>query len=127
MLNPQTNTRVGRHAEDVCAAYLNLVGLRVLERNWRFSRLEVDAVVEDGRTIVIVEAKYRSGTSFGGPAAAVGVRKQRFLEAAAIGYLKMRKLRRPVRFDVVAMTRLASGLDIKHIRGAFEASGRYRI
>jgi len=67
---------VGRLGEDLAAGYLEELGWRIVERNWRFSRVgEIDIVaVEPNRgrgTLVFCEVKAKTGSGFGGPLEAV--------------------------------------------------------
>jgi putative endonuclease len=119
----------GRITEAMAALYLELRGYRILERNYRFGHLEIDLVVGRGELVVMVEVKYRLHGRAGTAGAAVSPRKQRDLETAAMGWLKHRgRGGSPVRFDVITleskgeMDRLA----IRHLPGAYRASGRYR-
>jgi putative endonuclease len=128
-MDPVSNVERGRAAESLAAAYLELSGYRILERNFRSARLEIDLVARTGNLIAIVEVKYRHRSRLGGAVGAVGTRKQRDLETAALGYLRARNLRGvAVRFDVVTLETTGPGrLTVTHIRGAFPASGRYRM
>ena len=121
----------GRWAEAMAAAFLSLRGYRILDRNFRYSRLEIDLVARRDRVLAIVEVKYRESSRKGGASAAVGRTKQRDLETAAVGYLQVRGLAGlQVRFDVVALDSAPddeSTLVVRHIPGAFQASGRYRV
>jgi len=85
-------------------------------------------VAQDGEAVVFVEVKARSGESFGTPKEAVTGKKKRHLTNVAKEYLqKKRKSKKPVRFDVIAVSikgdtlfdRLRSP-KIEHIKGAFE-------
>ena len=120
----------GRWAEAMAAAFLSLRGYRILHRNFRFGRLEIDLVARRDRVLAIVEVKYRESSRRGGASAAVGRRKQADLETAAVGYLRMRGLAGvTVRFDVVALEAAdgdSSTLIVRHLPGAFQATGRYR-
>lgn len=121
----------GRLAESIASAFLELCGYRVLERNVRFGHLELDLVARRANLIVFVEVKYRRDRRGGGAAAAVGARKRDDLESAAVGYLRLRGLRRvTVRFDVIVLESLPGeepGFTLRHIRSAWRASGRYRL
>ena len=120
----------GRWAEAMAAAFLSLRGYRILDRNFRYIRLEIDLVARRDQILAIVEVKYRESRRMGGASAAVGRTKQRDLETAAVGYLGVRGLTGVrVRFDVVTVeteTGDSSTLVVRHIPGAFQASGRYR-
>ena len=62
---------LGRYGEDRAAEWLTARGYRVLERNWRCARGEIDVVAWHGRTLVFVEVKTRAGTSTGHPLEAI--------------------------------------------------------
>lgn len=122
-----THVDRGRHAEDIAAAYLALNGYAVLDRNFRFSRLEIDLVARKENVLAVVEVKFRRRFQKGGALGAVGPRKQRDLETAAVGYLRVREVGPVrVRFDVIALEAGEAGLTLRHVKNAFPATGRYR-
>lgn len=95
---------VGRAGEEQAARHLAAQGLVVVARNWRCRLGELDLVALDGRQVVFVEVKSRSGLGFGAPAEAVDTRKQARLARLAAVFLQERGWwERPVRFDVVAV------------------------
>lgn len=122
---PDARRSLGRHGEDVAAAHLAARGLAVLARNWRRREGELDLVAADGRCLVVVEVKTRSGTGFGLPVEAVTR-----LKAARIRRLAQQWLAEhhasggagfaEVRFDVLAVL-VAPGASpqIEHYEGAF--------
>jgi putative endonuclease len=107
---------IGDDKERLACAYLRDSGLRLLERNYRCRRGEIDLVMRDADTLVFVEVRFRASTRFGTPAETVDVHKQRRLAAAAAHYLQHHPTSLPCRFDVIAV----SGTDrIDWIRNAF--------
>jgi putative endonuclease len=114
-----SRTEAGSEAEDAALAYLKQAGLKLLQRNYRCRAGEIDLVMLDGDTLVLVEVRYRSSDQYGGAAASVTYWKQRRLITAARHLLMMRAdLRRyPVRFDVIAISALRR--DIQWIKNAF--------
>ena len=121
-----TPAETGRAGEDAAAAYLEARGLRVMDRNYRFGREEVDLVcfepVGDSGMIVVVEVKARRGTGFGAPEAAVDAAKQKAIMRVTEAYLHERRLMpAPVRFDVVAVSFGRGGGEphIEHFKNAF--------
>ena len=48
-----------RRGEDAAAAYLERVGMTIVERNWRCPAGEIDIVALDGETLVLCEVKTR--------------------------------------------------------------------
>ncbi|MFN3598064.1 MAG: YraN family protein [Rubricoccaceae bacterium] len=119
---------LGQAGEDLAAAHLEAKGYRVLERNYRFNREEVDLVCfhpyadyTQGGELVFVEVKARRGEGFGAPEEAVDRAKQRAVMRVAEAYLHERRLEgSPVRFDVVAVRVPPQGEpEITHHENAF--------
>lgn len=111
---------LGRWGEDVAARYLERTGCRVLARNWRAGRLEVDLVVRDRRAIAFVEVKTRrSGPQR--PSEAVDRRKRTRLRKAAAAWIATRPERAAeYRFDVVSVTARRDGrVHVRHDPAAF--------
>ena len=122
-----TNTDAGRWAETIAASFLALGGYRIVERNFRYSRLEIDILARRDDVLAVVEVKFRRRYQKGGAVGAVSPRKQRDLETAAVGYLQASGLRGVrVRFDVVVLEAAERSLVVRHLPGAFGATGRYR-
>lgn len=95
--------KAGAQAEDLAARFLQARGLKLIERNWRSRFGELDLVLRDGDSIVMVEVRMRSSNAFGGAAASIDAKKRSRLLAAAREYLA-RGPDRPCRFDVVLIT-----------------------
>ncbi|MHA6511378.1 YraN family protein [Tessaracoccus sp. Z1128] len=81
---------LGRRGEDKAVEYLVARGWRVLARNWRCREGEIDIVAAepDGRTLVVVEVKSRSGTGFGAPLETITYRKACRLRRLAALYVR---------------------------------------
>ena len=109
---------VGTRFEDLAVGFLEDKGYRILERNLRFHRDEIDIIAKDGEAIVFGEVKYRSSEAKGYPSEAVDYKKQRVISKVALYYLTSRLKRTDVacRFDVVSIL----GDKIEHIKNAFD-------
>lgn len=96
----------GSAAERAAERWLRGRGLRLVARNYRCRRGEIDLIMSDGTTLVFVEVRMRTRADFGDAAASVTATKQRRLSAAAGHYLAHhpRAADRPCRFDVVAVS-----------------------
>ena len=114
--------RLGRLGEEAAVAALRSRGYRILERNVRLRRGEVDVIAEEHGDLVFVEVKARRSEAYGMPAEAVGPRKQRALAALAAAYCSRRGLgERACRFDVVEVRLDRGGRPIRVdvLRNAF--------
>jgi putative endonuclease len=119
-----TTNDIGDRGEEIAADHLADAGYRILERNYRHQRNEVDLVCEDPdeEEFVFVEVKTRSGTEFGVPAASITEEKRQSLRAAARGYLHEDEAEgAPARFDVVAIMLTDGAPEIRHYENAFWA------
>lgn len=113
--------QTGREAELCARRYLERQGLRLLQANYRCRQGELDLVMEEGRTLVFVEVRYRSNQRFGTGAESVDGSKQRKLICAAQHFLQShpRLAARPCRFDVVALGPANRGQSVEWIANAF--------
>lgn len=108
----------GEEAEAQAAAYLEAHGLRLVTRNYRCRYGEVDLVMRDGGTLVFVEVRRRSSTTFGGAAASITAAKRGKLISAARHYLAGRTVLPPCRFDAVLIE--GEPARVTWIRNAFD-------
>lgn len=97
----------GSAAEDLALAHLLRQGLRLIMRNYRSPRGELDLVMRDDTQLVIVEVRKRSHPGFGSAAESVDARKRGRIMMATQALLAQHAelARLPVRFDVIALDR----------------------
>ncbi len=110
---------LGRWGEEKAAGYLERKGCRILQRNWKYGRRDLDIVAEDNGTLVIVEVKTRRNNLFTEPEEAVDRQKIRSLQIAANAFVKTYRINAPVRFDIVSITGTGDDCAIRHIEDAF--------
>ena len=111
---------LGRAGETAAEAALEKADYRIVARRYRTRAGEIDLVALDGRTVVFIEVKTRTGGAFGRPSLAVNARKRGRIARVAAIFLSRHDLERaPCRFDVVEVRPAADGLLARHIRDAF--------
>ncbi len=124
-MNPESTTEAGRRGEELACRHLQSQGLELLERNYRCRAGEIDLVMMEGRTLVLVEVRSRSSAAHGSAASTVGSRKQRRFTLAARHLMLTRPQYRRLaaRFDVVAIDPDPGGgpARLTWIRDAFRA------
>lgn len=117
---------VGDLGERLAARHLKRLGLRIVARQYRTRRGEIDLIARDGSQIVFVEVKSRRANQPGHPTDAITPAKQKKLTELALAYLKQhRLLEHRARFDVVAVT-IANPVEqsrIEHFPDAFPPVG----
>ncbi len=113
---------LGNSGEELAAQFLLKKGYRILAKNYRTSRGEIDIVAQEKSTLCFVEVKTRARLSCGSPLESVNLAKQRKLSYMAYEYLsRAHQSSHKARFDVVAITILSGqSPEIKLIRNAFE-------
>lgn len=115
--------RLGALGEDAAVELLRAGGYRIVARNHRCPRGEIDVIAEKGDLLVFVEVRTRATSAFGGPEETVGTRKQRRVIAAARDYLAQRRgPAKAARFDVIAVVDGPGGPSLTHFENAFDAS-----
>lgn len=120
-----TTVEIGRQVESLVCDYLQQEGLRIVERNYRSPRGEVDLIMRDGSVLVFVEVRYRRNPRFGTGADTVTRAKQDKLVKTALYYLQHhpRHAHWPTRFDVVSVSApdRQPEWQVEWIRDAFQA------
>ncbi len=126
MKEPHDPHLLGQEGEQLAAAYLLNKGYRIIERNYRFHRNEIDIIALHGRTLCFVEVKTRLSSAKGHPAEAVTLPKQHEILKAARAYLALYGDGEcDCRFDVVAIQvqrmekQRISAFTIDHFTDAF--------
>jgi putative endonuclease len=107
----------GKLAEALAAEYLQLRGLRLIERNYSCRLGEIDLILVDGPVLVFAEVRLRRNLEFGGAAASITAAKRQRILRAARHYLSG-KPEWPCRFDVLLLDALEPGR-IEWIKDAF--------
>ena len=97
-----TNKEFGSLGEELACNYLMRNGFRLLHKNWRQGRYEVDIVALKDSQLHFVEVKTRS-SSYIEPQRAVNREKMRHIGRAAMQYKRFYHLYYPFVIDVVAI------------------------
>ncbi len=104
LARPRTDKQIsGQSGEDRALAYLQHNGLRLVERNFRCKRGEIDLIMLHATTLVFIEVRQRANRRHGGAAASITRAKQAKLLLAAQVYLQRYTVLPSCRFDVIAI------------------------
>lgn len=108
---------LGKHGEDLAAAFFRARGFEIMERNWSCRFGEIDLICRQGETIHFVEVKTRRSDRFGYPEEAVTAVKLNHLRLAIESY-RQRSLcgHLPYQLDVLAV-RLSHqyGVEVRYL------------
>lgn len=97
----------GKMAEDRAAEFLKNKGYKILARNIRLKKIEIDIVCTKENQIVIVEVKFRTTKNF------FGLKKKQIENIK--DYICMIYPNDDVRFDIILVTKEA----IEHFEGCY--------
>ena len=110
---------LGKTGENTAVEHLRQAGYRILKRNWKCGRTEIDIIAENGEFIVFAEVKTRSEDYKEDPKRAISREKQRSIIFAADNYIKWNCIDKESRFDVITIVVKEKVPQIEHIEGAF--------
>ena len=110
---------LGNKGEQLAVNYLINKGYKIVERNWRFQKAEIDIIATKDKILISVEVKTRSTNDFGSPQDFVTPKKIKLMVSAMNEYILNKDLDIELRFDIVAITKDKSSFDIQHFKDAF--------
>jgi putative endonuclease len=110
---------LGQKGEDLAAEYLEKAGFKILQRNWKSGRHELDIIAENRDFIVFIEVKTRSEDYLEDPRSAINREKQKSMIYAADNYLQRNYVDKESRFDVITVIIKGKSHHIDHIENAF--------
>lgn len=111
---------LGQRGEQLAEHYLVNKGFRIVDRNVRTKRGEIDLIAMEGNCLVFVEVRTRSSRLFGTAAESITWKKKQKLRELAIEYLQSTAQPVPAfRFDVIAIYQGESEPIIEHYEAAF--------
>jgi putative endonuclease len=112
---------IGQKGEEIAIAYLQENGYRILSRNWRFKRIEIDVVAIKDDLLVVVEVKTRTYHFVENLSEIVTRKKQKSIIIAADAFINNRNLSNEVRFDIIFIVINGESYQLEHIKEAFTA------
>lgn len=116
------HNELGKKAEDLAAEYLVKNGYRILVRNFRFKKTEIDIISEKDNLIIVTEVKARSTDFFILPQEAVTKGKIKSIVTAANHFMEEFNKNQEVRFDIISVLPDQKGnLIVENIPDAFQA------
>ncbi len=110
---------LGKQGEQLAIDYLIKKGYKIVARNWRFQKAEIDIIAIREEILVSVEVKTRSTNEFGNPQDFVNPKKIKLMVMAMNEYVLRKDLNLEVRFDIIAITKNKLDFDIQHLQDAF--------
>lgn len=114
-----SNYQRGMAGEAVAVSYLRSKGYRILERNYRYRKAEIDILALQQDCLAVVEVKTRTEDFYEALSASISKPKIKRLVIAADHFVRERKLEVAVRFDIIQLKKKSAGYQLTHIKNAF--------
>lgn len=112
----------GNLAEDLAVEYLEKKNYRIIARNFRYQKAEIDIVAEFDDLIVVTEVKARSYNTVIEPQEAVTKKKIKSIVMCTDFFMQARTIDKEVRFDIITVLPDEKGvLQLTHIEDAFQS------
>jgi putative endonuclease len=110
---------LGMEGEKLAGEYLLGKGYKILHRNWKSGKREIDIVAENKDFIIFVEVKTRAQDYFVHPRHSVTSEKQKSIIFAAESYISKYNINKDSRFDIVYVISDGKTFNFEHTEDAF--------
>ena len=118
---------IGPYGEDLAADYLEKKSYKILQRNYRSRRGEIDIICldesaeNDNKVLVFVEVKARRALEYGIPTESVTVEKVGRIRQAAEVYMMLNEMEEVCcRFDVIGIVFNSGEIQIEHLQDVID-------
>lgn len=114
------HNKLGAAGEEIATKYLEEKGYKILARNYRYQRAEVDIIAQKNLVLVFAEVKTRGTNKHGFPEEFVNARKIELFLLAAEEYIYQNNWPHDIRFDILSVSVSFNGkFQVHHIEDAF--------
>ena len=112
-------SEIGARGENEAVNFLLVNGYKVLQRNFRFARGEIDIIAQINKVLVFIEVKTRNQSNFGYPEDFVTELQQERIHLVAEEYIRISDWEDDIRFDVIAILINEGDRQLEHFEDAF--------
>lgn len=109
----------GLWGESMAREYLESLGYIFIVANYRYKHCEIDLLMLDSTTLVVVEVKTRESNYWNRAAEAVSKKKIENLKFAVNHWIESTNFEGDVRFDIVEVHGTYSSYRLNHLKQAF--------
>lgn len=109
----------GKRGEAMAEIEMRQRGYKILARNYRHGKSEIDLIMQGEGLMIFVEVKTRSSNSFGFPEDFVSKNQQEAIIRASNYYVEEQGWKGDIRFDIVAIVIKQTTMQIEHLKDAF--------
>ncbi len=109
----------GKEGEQMATDFLRAKGYRIMYKNYRYLKSEIDIIAQLGNVLAIVEVRARSNDQIIPIAETITKKKIKLLVLGADHYIMENDLDLEVRFDVITILKNRYKCEIEHLEAAF--------
>jgi putative endonuclease len=113
------HNELGDKGEQLAVDYLLKNNYKIIARNYRFLKAEIDVIAQKEQVVICIEVKTRSSVDFGSPQDFINPKKIKLLVSAMDNFVIENDLDLEVRFDIIAILKQKSVFQIEHLKDAF--------
>ena len=110
---------LGVKGENYAIEFLQNINYKIIEKNWRFGKDEIDIIATHSNKIIFIEVKTRSNDGIADPEDAVTKKKQKNIVRAADYYINSKNINTEARFDIISIIIDNNKPKFNHIIDAF--------
>lgn len=109
----------GKLGEQIAVDFLLKKGYKILQKNYRYQKAEIDVIAEKDSIVSVVEVKSRTGDFLETVSKTINQRKINLIVMAANQYILDRNLDVELRFDIILIRKKGATFEIEHTKNAF--------
>ena len=110
--------KLGLIGENKAIKFLAEKKYKIIERNWKYNKYEIDIIAIDHKELVIIEVKTRTN-SLRPISEIISRSQQKRIISAADSFIKENKIDLDVRFDIILIEKIIKSYKFTHIKEIF--------
>ena len=117
--NKNTSRKLGANSEELAVQHLENEGYKILFRNYRHQKAEIDIIAQKDNHLCFMEVKARTNLQFGYPETFVKSYQKKRIKEAAENYIRTFHWHNSIRFDIISVVQQENATEIVHFEDAF--------
>lgn len=113
------HNELGKKGEDLAVEFLLKKGYKIVARNFKYQKAEVDIIARKVNVLAIIQVKTRSTPDFGNQQEFLKTKQIQLMVKAVSYFVTDHNMDVQVRFDVMGIIKNKAGIKIEHLEDAF--------
>ena len=126
-----SNNQTGLYYESLAVLRLKEKGIKIIKRNYRFKKNEIDIIAFEEPVVIFLEIKYRKKSQLYSPFLSITNSKKKYIYQCAKGFLKENEYyqkyfcRFDVYFFIEKIIKQKTTIEEFYIKNAFQLTNRF--